>query len=70
MMKAIQVCEVCRREGGEITTHHLVLRTRHKNKKNKKRYTPEGSQSRPVYLCRPCHKWVHMLTDKEVAQYF
>ena len=63
-------CELCHREVDEITTHYLIPRTRHKNKKSKKGFTRDGVKSRPVDLCRPCHKWVHKLTDKEVEQYF
>ena len=64
------VCEFCRREVREVTTHHLMPRTRHKMKKNKRHALHDGVKSRPVDLCRPCHKRVHMLTDKEAEQYF
>jgi len=64
------VCELCRREGGGITTHHLIPRTRRKRKKTKQDVTREGVKSRPVDLCRLCHKRVHRLTHKEAEQYF
>ncbi len=61
-------CELCRREVGETTSHHLIPRTR--RKKNKKDFMRDDGKSRPVYLCRPCHKRVHQLTNKEAEQYF
>jgi 5-methylcytosine-specific restriction enzyme A len=62
-------CELCRREG-EVTTHHLMPRTRRKSKKNKQDFTRDGVKGRPVDLCRLCHKRVHMLTHKEAEEYF
>ena len=62
------VCEVCRREVDEITTHHLVLRKRRKSKQNKNEMT--RVKGRPVSLCRPCHQQTHMLTEQEAAPYF
>ncbi len=64
------VCEVCSREVGEMTTHHLVPRTRHKHKKAKKYFVRERVKSRPVELCRTCHKRVHELRHKDAAPYF
>ena len=66
----MSACELCHCEVEEITTHYLIPRTRHKNKKNNKGVTRDGVKSRPVALCRPCHKRVHMLPHKEVEQYF
>jgi len=63
-------CELCRREVSEVTTHYLIPHTRHKSKKNKKEFTRDRVKGRPVDLCRPCHKRVHMLTNKEAEQYF
>lgn len=64
----MSVCEFCRREVGDVTTHHLIPRTRHK--KNKKNFTRDDFKGRPVDLCRACHKQVHQLTNKEAKQYF
>jgi len=63
-------CELCHRETGEITPHYLIPRTQHKHKKSKKDFLRDGVKGRPVALCRPCHKQVHMLTNKEVEYYF
>jgi hypothetical protein len=63
-------CELCRREVGGITTHHLIPRTQRKSKKNKQDVTRDRVKGRPVDLCRLCHKRVHVLTHKEAEQYF
>jgi hypothetical protein len=68
--QAMPACELCQREVDEITTHHLIPRTRHKHKKSKKGFMRDGAKSRPVALCRPCHNQVHMLPNKEVKYYF
>ena len=62
------VCELCRCEVEEMTTHYLMPRARRKRKRTKDSDT--RAKGRPVNLCRPCHKQVHMLTEKEAAQYF
>lgn len=65
------VCELCRREMGEVTKHHLIPRTRHKNKKNKKDFARDDVKSRLVDLCRPCHKQIHTtLTNKELERHY
>ncbi|WP_089936922.1 hypothetical protein [Candidatus Entotheonella palauensis] len=65
------VCELCRREVGEVTKHHLILRTRHKNKKNKKDFARDDVKSRLADLCRPCHKQIHtVLTNKELERHY
>jgi hypothetical protein len=69
-VKAMPTCELCHREMGDITPHYLMPRTRHKKKKSKHAVTRDGGKGRPVALCRPCHKRVHMLLNKEVEQYF
>ena len=64
-------CALCRRDMEEVTKHHLIPRTRHKNKKNKKDFTREDVKSRLVELCRPCHKQVHtVLTNKELERHY
>ena len=66
-MARVGMCELCGRAGLEITRHHLIPRTRHKNKRNKKTFDREDVRSRLADLCRPCHKFVHsVLTEKEL----
>ena len=61
-------CEGCRREVAVMTTHHIVSRTR--RKKARKDLIPADGKSRPVYLCRPCHKRIDRLPIKDVELYF
>ena len=58
---------MCGRAGEELTRHHLIPRTRHKNKKNKRDFSRSEMQGRVIMICRPCHKNVHaVLTEKEL----
>lgn len=69
MQAGEQACELCRRAVDEVTKHHLIPRTRHKNKKNKKDFSRDDVRGRLVYLCRPCHKQIHtVLTNKELER--
>ena len=64
----MSTCEVCYREISETAIHHLIPHTR--RKKNKQDFRPDNGKSRPVYLCRPCHKRAHRLTTKEARYDF
>jgi hypothetical protein len=52
-------CELCARLVREITRHHLVPRSRHKNKRNKKIFDRQDVHERIALLCRPCHRNIH-----------
>jgi hypothetical protein len=61
-------CELCGREVQRLTRHHLVPRTRHKNKRNKKTF-----DRREIHLtaglCSPCHRHIHaVLGNKELER--
>jgi hypothetical protein len=43
---------------------------RTRRKKNKKDFRHDDGQSRPVSLCHPCHKRVHLLPLQEAEHYF
>jgi hypothetical protein len=58
-------CELCRRQVDGVTRHHLIPRTRHRNRANKKRFDRSEVRSRLAWLCRPCHKQVHALLDEK-----
>lgn len=63
----IDTCALCGREE-RLTRHHLIPRTRHHNKRNKKTFSRQ-EVTRVVGLCRPCHKQVHALfTEKELER--
>lgn len=56
---------------GHVTKHHLIPRTRHKNKRNKKNFDRTEIHTRVLWLCSPCHKTVHaVLTEKELENEF
>lgn len=54
-------CELCRRPAERLTRHHLLPRTRHRNKRNKKT-SDRREIHRTVDLCGPCHRHVHVTT--------
>ena len=60
-------CALCGRVE-KLTRHHLVPRTRHHNKKNKRDFD-RAAVKQVVGLCRPCHSQVHMLlSEKELER--
>ena len=52
-------CAICDREE-TLTRHHLIPRTRHHNKRNKREFE-RAVVRRVIGLCRPCHAQVHVL---------
>lgn len=64
-------CELCLRDEVELTRHHLVPRTRHNNKRNKRDFDRHDVRTRIALFCRPCHKMVHALfTEKQLERDF
>lgn len=63
-------CELCGRER-ELTFHHLIPRTTHRNKWFKKNFTRE-EMSRGLDLCRDCHSAIHTFipNEKHLGRYF
>lgn len=58
---------LCGREE-RLTRHHLIPRTRHHNRRNKREF-PREAVRETVGLCRPCHSQVHaVLTEKELER--
>ena len=53
-----------------MTRHHLIPRTRHHNKRNKREF--ERAVVRQVVgICRPCHSQIHaLLSEKELEREF
>ncbi len=62
-----ECCAICDRAEA-LTRHHLIPRTRHSNKKNKRDF------ARPLVrqvagICRPCHSQIHaLLSEKELER--
>jgi hypothetical protein len=65
----IRTCELCERSGVRCDSHHLIPRTRHKNKRNKREFDRHEVKDRTVWLCHPCHGTVHTIfTEKELER--
>ncbi len=63
------VCAICGRED-VLTRHHLIPRTRHHNKRNKRLFAREQVRT-TVGLCQPCHAQIHALfTEKQLEREF
>jgi len=61
-------CGLCGRTVQRLTRHHLVPRTRHKNKRNKKMFHRQEVH-RTVELCGPCHRHIHVkIPNKELER--
>ncbi len=61
------VCAICGREE-TLTRHHLIPRTRHHNKRNKREFEREVVRQ-TVGICRSCHSQIHgLLTEKELER--
>ena len=64
-------CELCQRNEVDLTRHHLVPRTRHSNKRNRRDFDRADVTTRIAWLCRPCHKMVHaVLNEKQLEREF
>jgi hypothetical protein len=64
----IGTCDLCKRREVDVTRHHLIPRTTHKNKKTKKE-TKFEDRIKTVPLCRPCHNQIHhIFTEKELER--
>jgi len=63
------MCALCGREVARLTQHHLIPRTRHSNRRNKKRFSRQEVRQRRIDVCWPCHKTIHAaLTEKELEE--
>lgn len=64
-------CELCGRSMSNLTQHHLIPRTRHRNKRVQKQFSRADMLTRILWVCRPCHSHIHtVLSEKELAMYF
>jgi 5-methylcytosine-specific restriction endonuclease McrA len=60
-------CAICGREE-TLTRHHLIPRTRHSNKKNKRDFERELVRQ-VLGICRSCHSQIHaLLSEKELER--
>ena len=62
-------CELCGRRVAKRTRHHLIPRTRHKNKRNKREFDRTEVRTRILMVCTPCQKQIHALfSEKELER--
>jgi hypothetical protein len=60
-------CVICGREA-KLTRHHLIPRTRHHNKRNKREFD-RAVVKVTVGICRPCHSQIHaVFTEKQLER--
>lgn len=60
-------CVICGRLE-RLTRHHLIPRTRHANKRNKREFDRRVVKV-TVGICRPCHSQIHaVLSEKELER--
>lgn len=60
-------CAICGREE-VLTRHHLIPRTRHANRRNKREFDRKTVKE-TVGVCRPCHSQIHaVLSEKELER--
>lgn len=60
-----ETCQLCGRTVKGITRHHLIPRTRHKNKRNKREFDRDDVKSRTIDVCPPCHKNIHAVFENK-----
>lgn len=61
-------CELCGREVARLTRHHLIPRTRHGNRRNKRDFNRSELHDRVAWLCRPCHDHVHAVFSEKTLE--
>jgi len=70
-MEPSDICDLCGRKVSVVTRHHLIPRTRHSNKRNKRQFQRSEVKHRIAWLCWPCHDHVHALfTEKTLERDF
>ncbi len=64
-------CALCGRTDVRLTRHHLIPRTRHRNKRIRRRFSREELVTRILWVCRPCHSQIHaLIPEKELAEHY
>ena len=65
-----QSCELCKRDD-QLTKHHLIPRSRHKNKKIRNNFDRTQVREKVLWLCLACHGSIHaVLTEKELSDIY
>jgi len=64
----LNTCRLCGRRVSGLTTHHLIPKTRHRNKRNRRMFDREDVRTRTIEVCRPCHKNIHAVLDNKALE--
>lgn len=64
-MPVNKACQLCGSDQ-QISFHHLIPRTCHKNKWFTKRFSKEDMRSRGIDVCRLCHNFIHSQYDEKM----
>lgn len=68
--KTIGFCEMCEKKK-ELTFHHLIPKSTHKNKWFKKNFTKDEMTLSGINVCRQCHNFIHKTyTEKDLGRHF
>ncbi|WP_290652332.1 hypothetical protein [Aquisalimonas sp.] len=68
MSNTTPVCALCGRPE-RLTRHHLIPRTRHRNRRTRQNYSLAELQTRIILVCRPCHYHIHrVFTEKQLER--
>lgn len=63
-----ECCELCGRPVVCLTRHHLIPRTRHHNRRNKREFDRSEVHTRVAWLCRPCHDHIHAAFSEKTLE--
>lgn len=65
-------CELCLRESGDISKHHLIPRACHSTAWFEKRFTKLEMGKRGIMVCRECHHAIHEAVprEKDLGRYY
>lgn len=69
-MMSAHKCALCG-SPQDLSFHHLIPRSCHRNKWFRKRFTREEMQTRGIMVCSPCHSMIHhFYVEKELGRNF
>jgi len=64
-------CELCGRQVSERTLHHLIPKTRHRNRRVQRELDRHELKAAVAWLCRGCHNFLHAnFTEKTLERQF
>jgi hypothetical protein len=58
-------CELCGRDEMNLTFHHLIPQTLHRNEWFQKNFSRREMQTRGLNVCRECHHAIHQFIPRE-----